>query len=341
MGNVVQPLWADCPALTRIAVAGYPVLGLSLTVTSGIGASVFDAVFDDTYNSVVLQWHVWSMFVGCFGRKVQNGMDFIMIMIEMYMMMMYFPNKERDLGSTTMLAWILLYNGLISAVFLVLARVLGALTLPMTGFWPLVMVLLTQRCLAHPTDTANLFGLAQIPNKWYPVVLAGLIMLMRGMSIPWSVLAALAVGYGSQKVHFEKVLPSRVRASRFEQRFRCLSARPCLGTPWIMAANTAAYEVETGDRRYATLGDFGRSGGQSLVQGRTVQPAATSGSGGGGNFVAFAGQGNRLGEAETPLPEIPVSSAPPQAAFAPVAPEQTSTPFAASPSALGEMPDGI
>merc|ERR1712187_431948 len=119
---------------------------------------------------------------------------------------------------------------------------------------------------------------------------------MGGVRVPWNIAAALAVGYGSLFVPFDRCLPSSVRANGIERRCGCLTRRPCLGAPWIMATNTAAFELESGDQRYATLRDFGRGGATQLAtQGRTVQPPSRSRN---NAFTTFSGSGNRLGDGE-------------------------------------------
>merc|ERR1712217_417012 len=130
---------------------------------------------------------------------------------------------------------------------------------------------------------------------------------MGGMTILWNFVAALIIGYGYPYANFDRLLPSKGRVSRVEQR--CCQGGRCnfLSSSWVPATSTAAYEVETGDRRYATLSDMGRTsagGSQLSMQSREVQPSSS----GGGNFTAFAGSGNRLGDGTG----VPLAPAPPE-----------------------------
>jgi len=114
----------------------------------------------------------------------------------------------------------------------------------------------------------------------------------------WNIAAALVIGYGYNRLRLERLLPTRVTANGLEQRCCGPNGRSCLGTYWVRAADTAGYELESGDRRYATLSDFGRSGQGQQLAARSSGGEETSNpsSGVASNFQAFAGSGNRLGD---------------------------------------------
>merc|ERR1719281_536520 len=97
----------------------------------------------------------------------------------------------------------------------------------------------------------------------------------------WEGAAALVIGYSYARLRPERILPSRVATNTIEQRCCGANGRSCLGAFWVRAADTAGYELESGDRRYATLSDFGRSGGQQLAT-RSEESRGSSGGGGGG-----------------------------------------------------------
>jgi len=229
------------------------------------------------------------------------------------------------MGSTTLLILTLLMNVLVNIVFLVFIFVLGMLLYvpweqSSVGLWPLIMVVLTARCLSDPQGSSSFWGLVQIPNKWYPLALVAFFSLLNGMQIMWNFIAALVIGYTYHIVRYERVLPSKVRVARFEAR--CCQGGRCgiLSAGWIPATNSPGFEVESGTRRYATLGDFASSGsGSQLTSQNNTQPPS-SGGGGGGNFTAFAGSGNRLGDGSEAPPASPPTPTP-----APSAPPAPST----------------
>lgn len=53
-GNVIQPLWADCPALTRTLCAGYPAMSLvaKLGGSFGAGAWCLNMLFSNSVENV-------------------------------------------------------------------------------------------------------------------------------------------------------------------------------------------------------------------------------------------------------------------------------------------------
>eukprot|EP00933_Yihiella_yeosuensis_P064658 TRINITY_DN68113_c0_g1_i1.p1 TRINITY_DN68113_c0_g1~~TRINITY_DN68113_c0_g1_i1.p1 ORF type:complete len:382 (-),score=42.92 TRINITY_DN68113_c0_g1_i1:70-1215(-) len=323
MGNVVQPLWEPCPMMTRMVVAGYPALSLALALGSAAGvSSIVDNYFVcNIWN--LESFKVWTLFIGPFFQPMASGMAFLMVLFEIYMVMIHFPSREREFGSLTFLLWIFLMNALTNTVYLLAQFVMSLMASNpyeaaghryqnMRGLWPMVMVCLTLSSLSNPDGMQNFWGLVNIPSKWYPIALTGFFCLLNGMRIMWSLVAGLVVGYAYTKLGVERLLPSRVRADRIEQRF-CRGGRcGLLGAAWIPASSTNQFDVDSGDRRYANLSDFGHTG---RSQGNSGQNRESSSSGWGfptsTSFQAFAGSGNRLGESDelVPVPSRPGQSA--------------------------------
>jgi len=315
MGNVVGPLWSDCPALTRMVVVGYPSLNVLLMLLGQAADMQFLAIygFYCSLETVVKKYCIWTLFTGLLyrpfggGGGMSGGFSFLMMLFELYMALISFPQRERDQGSTTFLCWILLMQGFISIVFLLINYILsltspessmGYWMAPNTGLWPLLLLVLSLRCLANPDSSTNFWGVMQIPNKWYPVFIAGFFCLMGGFQ--WNIIVAVAMAYGYPYLRLERLLPSRTWANGCEHRCCGARGRSCLGAYWVRAVDTAGYELESGDRRYATLSDFGRSN-QAQQANNSSSTTGTSGqasSSANANFIAFSGAGNRLGEGE-------------------------------------------
>jgi len=316
MGNVIQPLWAQCPGLTRLLLVGYPVLSLALQamLATNLGWLV-EGLFKCSVSSIA-QLKLWTLFIGPFCSPLSSGMAFLFMLFELYMLMVYFPTQETTMGSTTLLIWTLLMNGLVNIVFLIFMFILGMFFYgpweqANVGLWPLIMVVLTARCMSDPQGSSSFWGLVQIPNKWYPLALVAFFSLLNGMRPMWNFMAALVIGYTYHIVRYERFLPSKVRVATLEAR--CCRGCRCgiLGAGWIPTTNTPGFEVESGSRRFVTHGDFAGSGSQLASQNNTQPP---SGGGDGGNFTAFAGCGNRLGDGSEAPPTstpTPVPSAPP------------------------------
>lgn len=315
MGNILQPLWADCPAFSRILIVGYPSCSLiclfaetvhyRMTVVRG---------FICCLETVVGDWYVWTMLTGAFYRQFAGGMSFLMMLFELYMVAIYMPSHEKDLGSLLTFVWVLLMNFVTNIIFLALMFFLSKTSsphyamLPNQGLWPVLMICLTLQMMSNPGGSTSFWGIAQIPNKWYPIGLVGFFSLL-SMSVMWNLIAALAIGYGSTYLRLDKLLPSRVTVNKVEQRCCGAHTRSILGASWVRASDTNEFQLESGDRRYATLADFGRPGASGTqLQART--DAEAMGSAANGNFVAFAGSGQRLGDggdATEPARSEPVS----------------------------------
>lgn len=305
MGNVVYPMWAECPMLTRMVIVGYPAMSIGFLVfasVSGGAAWIVDSLFDCNLDNL-MSLKLWTFLWGPLYMPMQSGMAFLMILFELYMSMQYFPSQEKEMGSTGFLIWIFFVNTITSLVFLGIqlctllyyhlnGNVLGeAFTRAsgLHGLWPLIMVCLTLTALSNPDGSTNFWGMVQIPNKWYPIALTAFFMLLNGFRIMWNFIAALAVGYAYKKFRFERVLPSKTRLDRLEQR--CCRGGRCslLGTSWIPASSTSSFDVDVQvDRRYRNFSDLGDD--------RASAPAGGTSGATSGQFVAFGGSGNRLGE---------------------------------------------
>lgn len=290
--------------LTRLVVVGYPVMSLALQMVSSAGLEwLVTGLFDNSLHSLK-SFKLWALLWGPFYQPLSSGMAFLMIIFEMYMSMAYFPHREKEMGSSIFLLWMFLINAMTGLAYLSIMFCFATYNhgnfnglryeyQPMKGLWPLVMVNLTLTSLSDPDGSSSLWGLVQIPNKWYPIALVGFFSLLNGMKIQWSIACAVAIGYAYPKLRLERCLPSRTKADRLEQRCcangRCGFLERLTKASWVPASSTSDFGADTGRGG----GFWGGSAEES--------PAPSSSGGRGGNFTAFAGSGNRLGEASVPL----------------------------------------
>merc|ERR1719296_459444 len=105
-------------------------------------------------------------------------------------MMMGFPNREKELGSTAFLLWMLIMTACVNLVYLLFNWVLTNIVYRSSptgivhmvassrGFWPLILVSITQQSLQDPDGSTSFWGFVQIPNKWYPIALVGFFSLL-------------------------------------------------------------------------------------------------------------------------------------------------------------------
>lgn len=315
MGNIVQPLWNECPACTRLLIVGYPTLSVVLMLAMSSFQNFVILGFMCMLETVLHHYCIWTMFLGFLFRPFQGGMSFLMMMFELYMGMQLLPAKEKDLGSLGFFLWVLLMNFSVNVIFLAAMYAMSVANdsrsyweQPNSGMWPLIFLLITMQSLSDQDGSSNFWGVVTIPNKWYPLCLLGFFSLM-SQAIMWNAAAAVLIGYLYPKLRLERLLPSRTRMSRWEMRCCGSSNRACLGGYFIKSVDTAGYEAESGDRRYASVSDFGRSGqGTQLTRDRDAQNS-TQQAAPASNFVVFAGSGNRLGDSDS-QPSLPPATAP-------------------------------
>jgi len=315
MGNLVGPMWAECPALSRMLIVGYPSCSLVCLLAE---ASQYHMVvmrgFLCSLMTVVGQLWVWTMLTGAFYRPFGGGMSFLMLLFELYMVMIYMPTHEKELGSLLTLLWMLLMNFATNVIFLALMFLLAKTSnpqyaaFPNQGLWPMLMICMTLQMMSNPGGATSFWGIVQIPNKWYPVCLVGFFSFL-SQSVMWNLVAAIAIGYGYNYLQLDKFLPSRVTVNKVEQRCCGARTRSILGGSWVRVSDTNGFQVASEDRRYATVADLGRVGTSSTqLQDRTE--AGSTGSATGNNFVMFTGSGQRLGDGNDvaePVRSAPVS----------------------------------
>lgn len=309
MGNIIYPLWAECPALTRLVCTSAPGLSLVLILAEMTPAGwIVEWLFNCSLMEMS-RFHVWTLFLTSFySQMLSSGFAFLFGLMTVYMMMMGFPAREKEMGSTSFLLWMFIITALINIVYLCFNWILVHVvyrTSPQAimymmisshGFWPLILVSITLQSLSDPNGQTSFWGFVMIPNKWYPIALVGVFSLMNGLRILWDLVAALVVGYGFVYFHLERFMPAPARAGWLEQQFPCCRGGrlSVFGAAWIPATSTTGYSYDT------TMSDFGRTSGQTLTGG---------GRGGGSNFEAFAGSGNVLGDGSNE-PQRPQESEP-------------------------------
>jgi len=274
--SVVQAIWAECPCVTRLLVLLYPTISLVLALFSGI-VPLLQLVFPACSVATVFgRGLFWAVPFGFLYEPVMFGPALLFVLLELYMAAVLFAARERALGSSAFLCWVTLTSAVVSAVFLsitsALSVVLGSIyqVMPIQGLWPSLIVCLTIRSLAKVGETSNLWGVVQIPNKWYPIFLGVLMSLLSGQ-ILWDMVAALCVGYAHRYQTLDCVVLGRSWTAGLES-VGCVIAQR-MGTSWVPPGGTDWSSVEIGNSTYG------------LQSGSTNSPS----------FRVFQGQGQRLG----------------------------------------------
>merc|ERR1719491_2755684 len=100
--------------------------------------------------------HLWTLFLTTFhSMMLSGGMQFLFGLMTVYMMMMGFPAREKEMGSTSFLLWMFILTALINIVYLCFNWILvhivyrtspeGIMYMMVSshGFWPLILVSIT------------------------------------------------------------------------------------------------------------------------------------------------------------------------------------------------------
>merc|ERR1712113_572538 len=123
---------------------------LMIVASTSVGWLV-DALFECTIANV-FHFKLWTLFIGPFFSPIGSGMNFLFMLFEIYMLMMYFPVREKEMGSLTLLIWMCLMNALINLAYLGIMALLWKIqygqafaTLALApfsskGLWPLIII---------------------------------------------------------------------------------------------------------------------------------------------------------------------------------------------------------
>lgn len=277
--------------MTRLVLAGYPVMGLGLAIVKAGMHLPVEQIFACSLFTVFHRLSLWTFFISGFYHEFGSGMAFLMLLLELYMGMQYFPRRERELGSTTFLLWLMLINAATNMIFLSFAGVLCLLWNPgfasaaNSGLWPLIILNMSMNMLADPSGTSNFWGFFEIPNKWYPLCFVGIFSLFNGQVL-WNLVAAVTFAYMQARfaaVNPERLLPSTSRVDGLEKRV-CGQRQGFLGGIWIGAGGS------TGSFQPVSTGPAAQVWGQSAQASN--------------KFTVFSGQGNRLGDGDSETPAV-------------------------------------
>lgn len=282
----VQALWALCPSGSRLVLLAYPLLSVVMTVLGGI-VTPLQVLLPKCSAHVVLpvlgRGFVWALPLSLLHRPLQFGPAALMVFFEIYMGASLLPTRERALGSTTFVCWLMVISTLMSSIFIVMMLLLSPLlgpvylAMPIQGLWPVIMVCLSLRSLSKPDEQSNFWGVVQIPNKWYPVLLTVFFSLMSGR-IMFDFVAAIGVGYMYERLKIDRLVVGQWWVSALDRR---INGEGLLGGTWVPLGGAPApgeAEIESGGG-----GSVYSSGSRA---GRAAQPS----------FHVFSGSGQRLGE---------------------------------------------
>jgi len=328
MGNIVRPLWAECPAVARSVLVGYTTSSLVLTLLNAFIVPLpLRQLFACSLSTAWGDKYIWTLLLSPFYAPFGGGMSFLMLLFALYLGLQYFPMKERELGSLGFGLWLLLASCAQNLVFLVFMICLCAIETSTyyaaanQGLWPLLMVMMSTQMLHNPEGATSFWGIVQIPNKWYPLVLVGFFCLLN-QGLMWNFIAGISVAYAAYlrpSLLIDRLLPSTVQLGRIEQCL-CRQRQSWLGGAWLPASARGYTATQTQSRHAPAATTWGLP--------RSWTSCARS------KFAVFSGAGNRLGESNDSA-EALLSSREKHAAVGAAAPGITAAPGAAATGPTG------
>jgi len=292
MGETLSALWGQAPAVTRSLV----VVPLCLHVAGFVYGPVLENALDLSLLSFK-RGNCWTVLTATLWEPPGSLLNTLCTLLLAFWVLSGVPALERADGSGRFLLSVVASSLAVNVAFLLLAllldlayRTLGWLSIwPLIqchGMMPLAVLVVSARCFAAPDDEAQLLGF-RMRNKYYPLVLVGIFVLMSGPAALQDV-AGLIVGLlHDRPLHLRSALPSEATIARWESGSRCLFGRWLFGGRWITAR-----EALGGGPLLPGAGGVGpERGGYTVLgrqQARQAAPAATE-------FRMFAGRGQRLG----------------------------------------------
>lgn len=188
-------LWDDAPAATRCVLVAHAFFSLVSVVLPAIGFLLTLSLIGALGGNVLPLFYFW--VVSPMGRNPLLGI--VILAISTYMALNHLSALEREYGTVRFLVWLATSSAAIGLLYLLTAIVLAQLDphwllTPCAGLWPLLLLTMTQSSLAEaPEATQSIWGIFQVPARWYPLVLIGFFSLM-SMNLQIDLLAAWAIG---------------------------------------------------------------------------------------------------------------------------------------------------
>eukprot|EP00747_Dinoflagellata_sp_TGD_P199056 gnl/TRDRNA2_/TRDRNA2_72213_c0_seq1.p1 gnl/TRDRNA2_/TRDRNA2_72213_c0~~gnl/TRDRNA2_/TRDRNA2_72213_c0_seq1.p1 ORF type:complete len:362 (-),score=55.96 gnl/TRDRNA2_/TRDRNA2_72213_c0_seq1:34-990(-) len=270
---------------------GYPLMSVVVNVLGAALRMPVRYVFDCSLRTLFGEFCVWTLFTSALYCPLEGGgMAILMLLLQIYLVLMHLPAREKELGSFACVLWLLEANAAANVAFLIVMGLLRAITsspgywhAANTGLWPLILLMMALEKLKSPDGSASFWGILQLPNKWYPLFIVSFFSLLNGM-VMWSMFAAIGLGYLGFKypsLHVDLLLPSLARRDAAERKC-CGGRSSMLQGQWVPAPGSAP--------------NCGSAAGRPLPS--VMGLPSGSGAAAGPSFTVFSGQGNRLGSSE-------------------------------------------
>jgi len=193
-------LWSEVPAATRcivVANGAFSLVGLLVPV---VATMLQLSVLGASHGHVFALFTYWLVSPGS-----GNPLITLLVMIlTAWMTTVYFSPMEKEKGTVRFFCWVLVGGVFIGLLFLILTFLVAQLDpimvlMPCGGLWPLLLLVITKRYLSEPADAAvSIWGLFQVPARWYPCALIGFFSLL-SMQLQMEMVGAWIVGVAAHQ----------------------------------------------------------------------------------------------------------------------------------------------
>lgn len=105
---------------------------------------------------------------------------------------------ELSMGSTNFAAMVIclsLMPSVIISIFGILSQNSFVMSVPLGGIWIIVFAVMAVECSYAPRGETRRFFMADVPTRYYPCVLLGLVTLFSGGNFPYTYVISVILGY--------------------------------------------------------------------------------------------------------------------------------------------------
>mmetsp|Transcript_61209 Transcript_61209/g.145740 ORF Transcript_61209/g.145740 Transcript_61209/m.145740 type:complete len:287 (-) Transcript_61209:62-922(-) len=284
MAGRMQGVWEDSAASARLVAVASATVSLSTSLFGSMLGPLALLAPPCSVLTVARRGYFWTVPFSFLGQNLPFGPAWLFFALQLYIFLVHVAPRERQLGSSSFLAWLLIANTLVNVMFLSFMSVLlmldgGYAAVPCEGLWPVIIVAMTVKSLARPEDVVSIFGF-EVTSKRVPLLLTAFLTLLRGQLL-WDFLAALAVGYAHERIGLDRL----VQGPTFKRWMGKLAFRridSILGGKWLGPSDL----WQTPDAESGRGGGSQGSGFHSFYR-----PSGANAP----KVPMFTGQGQRLG----------------------------------------------
>eukprot|EP00927_Polykrikos_kofoidii_P039710 TRINITY_DN34040_c0_g1_i1.p1 TRINITY_DN34040_c0_g1~~TRINITY_DN34040_c0_g1_i1.p1 ORF type:complete len:316 (-),score=19.35 TRINITY_DN34040_c0_g1_i1:204-1034(-) len=225
MGTSLSTQIAHWPTGTRLFVVLYLAVSAGMPTLASMNPR-WRLWFVCNFANVVTMRRFHALFLSALYRPLEDLVGMFNAGVELSVVGRALPQHEQALGTTRFISWLTVAAGCTNAAFLALMKVLetrgmvsDARFYRNQGIWPLLVSRTTVQILEGPAVPMKVFGLVEVPSKWYPLSIFVGLSTLNG-HVQWETLAGVIFGHAYHALQLENwVLPTRRFAQALERRW--------------------------------------------------------------------------------------------------------------------------